>query len=92
MSRGLVTIASVRRYSFFLQEREKIRLVEFRKQALWAVQVIGRFFVLLKVRIQNREPNTDSYEQHNSLTQSVHFFPPTDTRISVDTVAASTAR
>ncbi|XP_040151544.1 unconventional myosin-Ib isoform X2 [Anopheles arabiensis] len=32
------------------REREKIRLVEFRKQALWAVQVIGRFFVLLKTR------------------------------------------
>ncbi|XP_058119274.1 unconventional myosin-Ib [Anopheles ziemanni] len=32
------------------REREKIRIVEFRKQAQWAVQVIGRFFVLLKTR------------------------------------------
>ncbi|XP_058462725.1 unconventional myosin-Ia [Malaya genurostris] len=32
------------------REREKIRLTEFKKQAHWAVQVIGRFFVLIKTR------------------------------------------
>ncbi|XP_058812061.1 unconventional myosin-Ia [Topomyia yanbarensis] len=32
------------------REREKIRLTEFKKQAHWAVQVIGRFFILIKTR------------------------------------------
>ncbi|XP_055632539.1 unconventional myosin-Ib isoform X2 [Toxorhynchites rutilus septentrionalis] len=32
------------------REREKIRISEFKKQAHWAVQVIGRFFVLIKTR------------------------------------------
>ncbi|EAT34876.1 AAEL012922-PA [Aedes aegypti] len=35
-------------FSFF--RREKLRITEFKKQAHWAVQVIGRFFVLIKTR------------------------------------------
>lgn len=33
------------------QEREKVRVTEFKKQAHWAVQVICRFFILIKVSV-----------------------------------------
>lgn len=33
------------------QEREKVRVTEFKKQAHWAVQVIARFFILIKVSV-----------------------------------------
>ncbi|XP_062535184.1 unconventional myosin-Ia [Armigeres subalbatus] len=32
------------------KEREKVRITEFKKQAHWAVQVIGRFLILIKTR------------------------------------------
>lgn len=35
------------------QEREKVRVTEFKKQAHWAVQVIARFFILIKVSVAN---------------------------------------
>ncbi|XP_038106815.1 unconventional myosin-Ia isoform X2 [Culex quinquefasciatus] len=56
------------------REREKIRVVEFKKQAHWAVQVIGRFFVLIKTReflltLLLRLP-------HDNMSPICHDWPP----------------
>ncbi|XP_055589131.1 unconventional myosin-Ia-like [Uranotaenia lowii] len=56
------------------RERENIRIAEFKKQARWAVQVIARFFVLIKTReflltLLLRLP-------HDNMSPICHDWPP----------------